>query len=56
MNRVELSKEQVHQLLDSWENASSDSIEKKLIEGLFLITETITPISFDPPESSSAGR
>jgi predicted thioredoxin/glutaredoxin len=45
MNRVELSKEQVRQLLNSWEKATSDSIEKKLIEDLFLITETIS--SFD---------
>jgi len=46
--RVELSKEQVRQLLNSWEKAGSHSIEKKLIEDLFLLTETRSPIGSGP--------
>jgi len=56
MNRVELSKEQVRKLLRSWKNAASDSIEKRLIEDLFLITETISPMSFDNFEIKTPAR
>jgi hypothetical protein len=56
MNRVELSKEQVRKLLRSWKNAASDSIEKRLIEDLFLITETISPMSFENFEIKPPAR
>jgi hypothetical protein len=56
MNRVELSKEQVRKLLRSWKNAASDSIEKRLIEDLFLITETISPIGFENFEIKPPAR
>ena len=56
MNRVELSKEQVRKLLRSWKNAASDSIEKRLIEDLFLITETISPMRFENFEIKTPAR
>ncbi|MBN2288938.1 MAG: hypothetical protein JXQ83_06355 [Candidatus Glassbacteria bacterium] len=54
MYRVELNREQVRQLLDSWQNAGVDSIEKKLIEDLFLITETGSPPGIDRFDSKPA--
>ena len=43
MGKVELTEEQVIQLLESWQSARKGSLEQKLIEDLFLITETPLP-------------
>ena len=45
MGHAVLSKEQIKELLNSWKNAPAGSKEQKLIEGLFLITETPMPLS-----------
>ena len=45
MGNALLSKEQIRQLLISWANAPVGSQEQKLIEDLFLITETPMPRS-----------
>ncbi|MEA1996307.1 MAG: hypothetical protein U9N45_01645 [Gemmatimonadota bacterium] len=46
MKSVCMSNEQVKQLVNSWEKSPNGSMEKKLIEGLFLITETPWPVNF----------
>ncbi len=56
MNRIELSRDQVIKLLEAWENAETDSVEKKLIEDLFLITETVSPIACSPPDRRTAAE
>lgn len=40
MNNVELTEEQIQSHRDAWENAAVDSMEKRLIEDIFLITGT----------------
>ena len=45
MGNALLNAEQIRQLLNSWENAPAGSQEQKLIEDLFLITETPMPLS-----------
>ncbi len=44
MGNTLLSKEQISQLVNSWHNAPAGSQEQKLIEDLFLITETPMPV------------
>ena len=44
MGNALLTKEQIRQLLNSWHNASAGSQEQKLIEDLFLITDTVMPV------------
>ena len=46
MRTVELSGEQIAQLVDSWLSAEEGSVEKKLIEDLFIITDSILPKLF----------
>ena len=43
MKKVRLTSEQIEQLTHSWKNLISGSEEQKLIEDLFLITETPQP-------------
>ncbi|OGG01025.1 MAG: hypothetical protein A3F83_12760 [Candidatus Glassbacteria bacterium RIFCSPLOWO2_12_FULL_58_11] len=43
MKQVRLTGEQIEQLAHSWKNLTRGSEEQKLIEGLFLITETPLP-------------
>ena len=43
MNDVLLTQEQIQQLSNSWKNAISGSEEQKLIEDLFIITDTPLP-------------
>ena len=44
MGNTLLSKKQIRQLVNSWNNALAGSQEQKLIEDLFLITETPMPV------------
>lgn len=43
MGKAKLTEEQIRQLMESWMNAGRGSLEQKLIEDLFLITETPLP-------------
>lgn len=54
MNDVLLSQEQIQQLLNSWKNAISGSEEQKLIEDLFIMTDT--PLPARPFAAVSEGR
>jgi len=45
MKTVKLTKEQIMQLVESWQNAGRGSLEQRLIEDLFLITDTPCPLS-----------
>ncbi len=44
MGNTLLNTEQIRQLVNSWNNAQAGSEEQKLIEDLFLITETPMPV------------
>ncbi len=44
MGNTLLSSEQIRQLVNSWKNSIAGSEEQKLIEDLFLITETPMPV------------
>ena len=43
MGNAILNEQQIRELVESWKNAPEGSEEQKLIEGLFLITETPMP-------------
>lgn len=45
MNKVKFSEEQVSQLIDSWKRAGDGSLEKKLIEDIFLVTGNRWPVA-----------
>lgn len=51
-----LSAEQIEQLVDAWRKNEDGSLEKKLIEDLFLITETRLPAVLDIDQSDNRSR
>lgn len=54
MGNALLTNEQIKQLVNSWENAPAGSQEQKLIEDLFLITETPMPLTGERGRSQAA--
>ena len=44
MRKVSLDREQILELIDSWRRSGEGSLEQKLIEDLFLLTETPLPL------------
>ena len=54
MNR-KLSAEQIEQLVDAWRKNENGSLEQKLIEDLFLITETCLPQVLDTVQDTHDG-
>jgi hypothetical protein len=49
MGKARLTKEQIQVLINSWKNCISGSLERKLIEDLFIITETPAPFQAATP-------
>ncbi len=52
MRKVKLTDEQVRQLVESWRNAAHGSLEKKLIEDLFLITGAFSALALLSTENT----
>ena len=52
MKKVRMTKEQIQQLINSWKSCVTGSLEQKLIEDLFLITETPSPFKLNSPRKN----
>ena len=50
MRKVRLSDEQIRQLVENWSLAVKGSLEQRLIEDLFLITDTPSPLACQSTE------
>ncbi len=47
MNRASLSGEEIRKLAEAWRNNGKGSLERRLIEGIFIITGTPAPVPLE---------